>query len=73
MTFNGLALIAQVVQVRDVKTGHLIAKVQLPQNNWSGIAIVGNALVLGLGATFNPVKAGIEVLTPGGKPPVVPG
>jgi len=73
MAFNGLALIATVVQVRDLKTGHLVAQVKLPQANWSGIAVAGDALVLGLGSTYSPHAAGIEVLTPGGKPPVVPG
>ena len=70
---NGLALIATAVQVRDLKTGHLITQLKLPQANWSGIAVVGDALVLGLGSTYSPRAAGIEVLTPGGKPPVVPG
>ena len=73
MAFNGLALIATAVQVRDLKSGHLITQLKLPQANWSGIAVVGDALVLGLGSTYSPRAAGIEVLTPGGKPPVVPG
>ncbi len=72
MAFNGLALAATAVQVRDVKTGHLVAQIKLPQANWSGIAAVGDALVLGLGSTYTPKAAGIEVLTPGGVPPVVP-
>ena len=72
MTFDGLALAASAVQVRDAKTGHLLVQVQLPQANWSGIATVGDALVLGLGSTYSPKSAGIEVLTPGGAPPVVP-
>ncbi|MGH3184535.1 MAG: hypothetical protein ACRDOE_21890, partial [Streptosporangiaceae bacterium] len=72
MTFNGLALSAAAIQVRDAKTGRLVVQVKLPQANWSGIATVGDALVLGLGNTYNPAHAGIEVLTPGGAPPVVP-
>jgi polyvinyl alcohol dehydrogenase (cytochrome) len=71
MTFNGLAL-SPTLQVRDAKTGALIVAVHLPQDNWSGIATVGDALVLGLGSTYTPKAAGIEVLTPGGRPPVVP-
>jgi outer membrane protein assembly factor BamB len=71
MTFNGLAL-SSVVQVRDATTGRLVAQVKIPQANWSGIATVGDALVLGLGSTYSPKAAGIEVLTPRGKPPVVP-
>ena len=54
MTFNGLALSAAAVQVRDAATGQLIVQVKLPQANWSGIATVGDALVLGLGSTNDP-------------------
>ncbi len=72
MAFDGLALSAAAVQVRSTATGKLIAQVKLPQANWSGIATVGDALVLGLGSTYSPKPAGIEVLTPGGAPPVVP-
>jgi hypothetical protein len=46
--------------------------VKLPQANWSGIATVGDAVVLGLGNTYNPAHNGVEVLTPGGGAPVVP-
>ena len=73
MVFNGPALAAKAVDVRDAATGKLIASVPLTQANWSGIATVGNALVLGLGSTYNPAGSGIEVLTPGGVPPAVPG
>jgi polyvinyl alcohol dehydrogenase (cytochrome) len=72
MTFDGLALAAAAVQVRDAKSGRLLAQIKLPQANWSGIATVGDALVLGLGSTYTPQAAGIEVLTPGGTVPVVP-
>jgi hypothetical protein len=72
MTFNGLALTDTAIQVRSAAAGHLIVQVKLPQANWSGIATVGNALVFGLGSTYNPAHTGIEVLTPGGAPPVVP-
>jgi len=72
MAFNGLALSATAVQVRATSTGRLLAQIKLPQANWSGIAVVGDALVLGLGSTYSPVAAGIEVLTPGGAPPAVP-
>jgi outer membrane protein assembly factor BamB len=72
MTFSGLALTQAAFDVRDAGTGHLIAQVALPQANWSGIATVGDAVVLGLGNTYNPAHNGIEVLTPGGHPPVVP-
>lgn len=70
--FNGLALANQVVQVRDASTGRLLAQIPLPQANWSGMATVGDALVLGLGSDYNPRSSGIEALTPDGDPPVVP-
>ncbi len=72
MTFNGLALVSHSIQVRDAATGRLIAQLNLPQANWSGIATVGDALVFGLGTDYSASNAGIEVATPGGKPPIVP-
>ena len=72
MIFSGLALSKAAINVRDAATGNLIAQVKLPQANWSGIATVGDAVVLGLGNTYNPVHNGVEVLTPGGAAPVVP-
>lgn len=73
MTFNGLALVRRVIQVRAAATGSLVDEIPLPQANWSGIATVGDALVFGLGTDFSATHSGIEVLTPGGGPPVVPG
>jgi hypothetical protein len=73
MMFNGLALAAKVIQVRDASTGRLLTQVGLPQFNWSGIATVGDALVFGVGTTASADSSGIEVLTPGGASPVVPG
>ena len=72
MAFNGLALAAKGIQVRDVSTGRLLAQVGLQQFDWSGIATVGDALVFGVGTTASPTSSGIEVVTPGGGPPVVP-
>ena len=72
MTFNGLGFADRVVEVRLAATGRVLARVALPQANWSGIATVGDALVLGLGTDFSPTSSGIEVVTPGGTPPVVP-
>ncbi len=71
MTFNGVAL-QSVVQVRDAASGRVIVQVKLPQANWGGIATVGDALVLGVGSTYDATSSGIEVLTPGGTAPVVP-
>ena len=73
MMFNGPALAVKAIQVRDVPSGRLLAQIPLGQYNWSGIATVGDALVFGVGTTFSPTASGIEVLTPGGAPPVVPG
>ena len=72
MVFNGLALASQAVQVRDAATGTLLAQVSLGQYCWSGIATVGDALVLGLGTTADDASSGVMVLTPGGRAPVVP-
>jgi outer membrane protein assembly factor BamB len=72
MTFNGLALAKTVIQVHEAATGAAVTEIQLQQANWSGIATVGDALVFGVGTDFSGAHAGVEVLTPGGKPPVVP-
>ncbi|HEY7917768.1 MAG TPA: PQQ-binding-like beta-propeller repeat protein [Acidimicrobiales bacterium] len=73
MTFNGPALGTAVLDVRLASTGRLIDQAALPQANWSGVATVGNAVVLGVGSTYNAAHAGIVALTPGGTRPVVPG
>ena len=72
MVFNGLALASEALQVRSAARGTLLAQVPLGQYCWSGIATVGNALVLGVGTTADDVSSGVMVLTPGGRPPVVP-
>jgi outer membrane protein assembly factor BamB len=72
MAFDGLALAATAIDVRATATGRLIARVPLAQFNWSGIATVGDALVIGLGSTEGGKSVGIEALTPHGDPPVVP-
>jgi hypothetical protein len=71
MTFNCPALRANV-DVRDAMTGQLIHQIALPVPCWSGIATVGNALILGTGASFNDTGSGIVAFTPGGRPPTVP-
>ena len=70
--FSGVALAAKAIQVRDASTGRLLTQIGLDQFNWSGIATVGNALVFGVGTTASAPSSGIEALTPGGVPPVVP-
>jgi polyvinyl alcohol dehydrogenase (cytochrome) len=49
MTFHGLIL-TPAVEVRDAATGTVLAHLSLPALCWSGIATVGDALVLGTGA-----------------------
>jgi polyvinyl alcohol dehydrogenase (cytochrome) len=73
MMFNGVALAAQAIAVRDAATGRVVATIALPQFCWSGIATAGNALVFGLGTTADAKGSGIEVLTPRAGPPMVPG
>ena len=71
MTFNGLALAAKAIQVRDGPTGRLITQVGLPSS--TGRASPPWATPSCSGSAYSPEPAGIEVLTPGGAPPVVPG
>jgi polyvinyl alcohol dehydrogenase (cytochrome) len=71
MTFTPLADSA-IVDVRATRNGALVDQVVLQQSCWSGVATVGDALVLGTGSSYQGTGDGIEVLTPGGRPPVVP-
>ncbi len=71
MTFNCPAFGA-LVQVRRAATGSVLGQAPLPASCWSGIATVGDALVLGTGTTYQGTPGGIVVLTPGGRRPVVP-
>jgi polyvinyl alcohol dehydrogenase (cytochrome) len=72
MTFNCPALSA-VLRVRVASTGALLAQLPLRSLCWSGVATVGNALVLGTGASFTGDGSGVVALTPGGTPPAVVG
>ncbi len=72
LTFNGPALGGAVLDVRDARSGNLIDQVGLPGANWSGTASVGDALVLGVGDSYTAEPSGVVVITPGGRPPVVP-
>ncbi len=69
MTFNGRAL-ADQVQVRDVRTGALLASLPLQAPNWSGIAVVADTLVLGTGASQQGSPDGIVAFTPDGRAPL---
>ena len=71
MTFNCLAL-SNALQIRDAKTGTLLNQLTIPVPCWSGVATVGNALVLGTGTTTAGSPDGVLVFTPGGQPPRVP-
>lgn len=71
MTFDCSAL-NPVVQVRMASDGQLLEQAALPADCWSGIATVGDALVLGTGSSAQGSPDGIVVLTPGGRPPVTP-
>jgi hypothetical protein len=72
MSFNDPALAGPLLEVRDAGSGELLAKVTLAQESWSGVATVGDALVVGEGTDYSHTPSGVEVLTPGGRPPVVP-
>ncbi len=72
MTFNGPALLGKVLQVRSAATGALLDTVPVSGPIWSGVATVGDALVTGIGSSYAAHPAGIAVVTPGGKRPVVP-
>ena len=71
MTFNCPAF-AAVVQVRTASNGQLLDQTPLPATCWSGIATVGDALVMGTGSSAQGSPDGIVVLTPGGRPPRTP-
>jgi outer membrane protein assembly factor BamB len=70
MTFNCPAFGA-VVQVRAATTGTIIDQAAIPNICWSGIATVGDALVLGTGSSTSGSPDGVIMLTPGGRPPRV--
>jgi polyvinyl alcohol dehydrogenase (cytochrome) len=71
LTFNCPALHADL-NIRHAATGKLLNQIALPAPCWSGIATVGDALVLGTGASFSSTGTGVLVLTPNGAPPKVP-
>ena len=73
MTFSDLALSGPVMDVRDASTGRLVRQVPLTQSSWSGVATVGDAVVVGEGTDYEYKPSGIEALTPYGRAPTVPG
>lgn len=72
MTFNGPAIEGDILQVRSAGSGSLLTTVPVPGPIWSGIATVGDALVTGIGSSYDAQPAGVAVVTPGGGPPIVP-
>ena len=72
MSFDDPALAGPEMEVRRASDGTLLATVSLVQESWSGVATVGDAVVVGTGTDYSYQPAGIEVLTPGGRPPTVP-
>jgi outer membrane protein assembly factor BamB len=68
LTFNGVAL-NPVVDVRDAATGQLLIQLPLRASCWSGIATVGDAIVLGTGSSYQGSPDGIVAFTPGGASP----
>jgi polyvinyl alcohol dehydrogenase (cytochrome) len=72
LTVSGVAL-RDEVDVRDAATGSLVARLPTRAPCWSGVATVGDALVLGTGASQQGHPDGVYAFTPGGRPPSVPG
>lgn len=72
LLFNSMAG-GLYVTVRDARDGHVLASLPVPTNSWSGIAVVGDAVLLGTGTSATGAHGGIELYTPGGAPPRVPG
>ena len=68
LTFNGLAL-KPAVQIREADTGKLVTELPLRLPCWSGIATVGDTLVLGTGTSAEGSPAGVVAFTPRGHPP----
>jgi outer membrane protein assembly factor BamB len=70
--FNSRALGSNVT-VRDATTGTVLATLNLSNWCWSGISVVGNAVLFGIGSGPQGSPGGIEVFTPGAQAPKVPG
>jgi polyvinyl alcohol dehydrogenase (cytochrome) len=68
MTFNCPAFRSNL-DVRDARTGAVLTRLDLPVPCWSGIATVGDAIVVGVGTSFSDVGSGVMVFTPDGSRP----
>ena len=71
MVFSGVALSA-VVQIRDAAHGTVLGQLKTSAPCWSGIAVTGDAVVLGTGTTYKGSPDGVMAFTPGGAPPWAP-
>jgi len=67
MTFTGVALRPEV-SIRSAATGAVLMRLTLPALCWSGIATVGDAVVLGTGASHEGSPDGVIAFTPNGRP-----
>jgi polyvinyl alcohol dehydrogenase (cytochrome) len=70
MVFSGVALSA-VVQIRDATRGTVLGQLKTSAPCWSGIAVSGDAVVLGTGTSYKGYPDGVMAFTPGGAPPWV--
>jgi outer membrane protein assembly factor BamB len=68
MTFN--CPVSRSVVIARSAAGTVLDSATIPTTCWSGIATVGDALVLGTGSTYQASPDGIVVLTPRGARPV---
>ena len=68
LAFNGPAL-RPTLQVRDAGTGGLVTELPLAVASWSGVATVGDAVVFGVGTTYQASPAGVVAYTPHGVAP----
>jgi outer membrane protein assembly factor BamB len=72
MIFNSKGLSAAVT-VRDDRTGAVLDTMHPRTDCWSGISVVGDAVLFGTGTSAQATHAGIELYTPRGSVPKVPG
>lgn len=72
MVFNSKGL-APYVTVRDGRTGAVLTSLKLRTDSWSGIAVVGDAVLFGTGSSATGSPDGIELYTPMATVPRVPG
>jgi outer membrane protein assembly factor BamB len=72
MLFNSQGL-SPVVTVRDDSSGTVLTTLKLAEPCWSGISVVGNAVLFGTGSSAVGAHSGLSLYTPGASAPKVPG